>query len=174
MSPADQVRTLILPLFEGSGVGLYDVEHTGAVLRVSIERPGGVDLDVIAGLTREISHLLDEHDPLPGRYTLEVSSPGLERPLRTLDHFRGAVGLTVSVKTVAGAGDERRIAGVLTAFDGDVLTISSDDDGAADTSDGATVHTVRLADVERARTTFAWGPGPKPGSPKHRKKAATS
>jgi ribosome maturation factor RimP len=170
MTTADKIRTLIEPLFEDTAVYLYDVEHSGGLLRVSIDRPGGVDLDVIAGLTRDISHLLDEHDPVPGRYTLEVSSPGLERPLRTPQHFQQAVGSTVTIKLVAGTEGERRITGVLTATDDETVTIRGETDGLADPVE----RTLRLDDIERARTTFAWGPGPKPGSPKKRKKAATS
>ena len=170
MSAAERVRTLIQPLFEDSEVYLYDVEHSGGLLRVSIDRPGGVDLDVIAGLTRDISHLLDDHDPVPGRYTLEVSSPGLERPLRTAEHFQQAIGSDVTIKLVAGTEGERRINGVLTTADDETVTIRGETDDLADPVE----RTLRLADIERARTTFAWGPGPKPGSPKKRKKAATS
>jgi ribosome maturation factor RimP len=170
MPAADRIRTLIEPLFEDSAVYLYDVEHAGGILRVSIDRPGGVDLDIIAGLTRDISHLLDEHDPLPGRYTLEVSSPGLERPLRTPEHFRQAVGSDVTVKLVAGTEGDRRISGALTAADDETITVRVE----VDDLDEPVERTLRLDDIERARTTFAWGPAPKPGSPKKRKKAATS
>lgn len=170
MSAAERIRSLIEPLFDDSAVYLYDVEHAGGILRVSIDRPGGVDLDIIAGLTRDISHLLDEHDPVPGRYTLEVSSPGLERPLRTGEHFRQAVGSTVTVKLVAGTEGERRLSGELTAADDETITIRVEVDDLAEPVE----RTVRHDDIERARTTFAWGPAPKPGSPKKRKKAATS
>lgn len=170
MTTVESIRALIEPLFADSAVEFYDVEHTGPVLRVSVDREGGVDLDVIAGLTRSISRLLDEHDPLPGRYTLEVSSPGLERPLRTPEHYRRAIGSDVTVKTVPGLEGDRRISGVLTAADDDSITVrvASDDDGPG------VERTLRHDELEKARTTFAWGPAPKPGSPKKRKKAATS
>ncbi len=74
---------------------LYDVEHAGSLLRILVDRPGGVDLDLLAQVTRELSSALDAADPLPGRYTLEVSSPGLERPLRRPEHFDAAIGATI-------------------------------------------------------------------------------
>ena len=167
----ERIRTFIEPLFADTAVELYDVENAGSVLRVSVDRPGGVDLDVIAGLTRSISHLLDEHDPLPGRYTLEVSSPGLERPLRTPEHFRRAIGSDVTVKTLPGVDGARRISGVLTAADDESVTVRVEVD---EDSGSEMERTLRHDEIEKARTTFAWGPAPKPGSPKKRKKAATS
>ena len=79
MSTPERVRTLVEPLVAELDLDLYDLEHTGGVLRVLVDQPGGVDIDAIAALTRAISRALDEHDPIPGEYTLEVSSPGLER-----------------------------------------------------------------------------------------------
>ena len=82
------------------GLELVDVEHTGGILRVTVDRAGRRrPRRHQPRLTRRVSRLLDEHDPVPGRYTLEVSSPGLERPLRTPAHFRRAVGAEVTVKT---------------------------------------------------------------------------
>ena len=90
----ERVTALIAPEVTAAGLSLYDLEHAGGVLRVVVDRPGGVDIEAIAAITRAVSRLLDEHDPLPGHYTLEVSSPGLERRLRVPAHFAGAVGET--------------------------------------------------------------------------------
>src|SRR6476646_1643519 len=90
-----------------------EVELVGATVRITIDRPDGIDLDVISRATRRISHLLDEVDPLTDRYTLEVSSPGLERPLRTPVQFARAIGSNVSVKTLPGVAGERRVTGLL-------------------------------------------------------------
>lgn len=156
MSTTDRVRGLIEPVCTTDGVDLVDVELNGGVLKVTVDRTGGLDLDVIAGITRRVSRLLDEHDPVPGRYTLEVSSPGVERRLRTPDHFRRAVGEQVSVRTLARDDGPRRLAGELVAADDTTITVRVDGDD----------HAVALDLVERARTVFEWGPAPKPGGPR--------
>src|ERR671919_179746 len=114
MSVADRVRDLVLPLLDDRQLDLYDVELQGPVLRVVVDNPPGrsegLDLDVLADATRAVSRALDDADPIPGRYTLEVTSPGLERTLRRPEHFERAVGETVKIRTVAGVDDERRLA----------------------------------------------------------------
>lgn len=149
MSIVERVREIVEPLLEKQSLTVYDVEHTGSALRVTIEGPSGVDLDTIARATRLISVALDEHDPIPSAYTLEVSSPGLERALRTPAHFIGAIGSAVTVKTVPGFDGDRRMKGVLSAAD----------------DSGVTIDGVQLsyADIDKARTLFEWGPAPKPG-----------
>jgi len=158
METTARVRLLVEPLVEQAGVRLYDIEYSGGVLRITVEQEGGVGIDVIGKLTRKISHLFDEEDPMPGHYTLEVSSPGLERSLRTPEHFASAVGSLVSVKTKPGAEGDRRIKGTLVSSDEESATIAPS--GAAP---GAT-RVLRLDDIERARTVFEWGGQPKPGS----------
>src|SRR5207237_2371348 len=160
MGPAERVRDLILPLLEASDLELVDVEVRAGLLRIAVDRPGGVDLDAIGQVSQGISAALDREDPLPGgRYVLEVSSPGLERPLRTPEHFRRFVGATVAVKVSAAAetgGGERRMQGRLAGADdqGVVLEVSGHE------------APLRLdyADIEAARTVFEWGPSPRPGS----------
>ena len=78
---ATRVSELVEPLIQAHGADLYDVVHGGATLQVLVA--GQVDLEELAVLTREISDVLDDADPMPDRYTLEVSTPGLERTLRT-------------------------------------------------------------------------------------------
>ena len=82
-------------------------------LTVFVDREGGVGLDELGDATREVSSALDVIDPLPGRYTLSVSSPGLERRLRTPAHFARAVGEKVTVRVDAGTADVRRLTGTL-------------------------------------------------------------
>jgi ribosome maturation factor RimP len=149
---ADRVRDLVLPILAERQVDLYDVEHAGGVLRVVVEREGGLDLDALSDVTRAVSRALDEADPLSGRYTLEVTSPGLERTLRTPEHFAGAVGETVKIKTAPGAESERRIEGVLATADGDGISVRIGE-GDAD------VRRLTYDEVVRARTVFNWGPG---------------
>lgn len=149
----DTVQQLVTPLLEGRDLRLYDVEHTGATLRVLVDRPGGIDLDVLTQVTRELSSALDDAEPLPGRYTLEVSSPGLERPLRRPEHFVAAVGSAVRVKTRPEVEGDRRIEGVL---------VDADDEGIAVEAEGGR-RRLRHDEIERARTVFDWGPsGPRP------------
>jgi ribosome maturation factor RimP len=136
------------------GLRLYDVEHAGGVLRVMVEGDTGPDLGVIADVTRDISRALDDDDPIAGRYSLEVTSPGLERPLRTPDHYRKAVGERVKVKTHAGVEGERRIEGVLTAAAEDAFVVMQTD---------GVERRVGYDEVERVRTVFEWGPAERPG-----------
>ena len=79
MTVADRVRDLVLPLLADRDLDLYDVEMAGPVLKVVVDRPGGLDLDALSDATRAVSRALDEADPIAGSYTLEVTSPGLER-----------------------------------------------------------------------------------------------
>ncbi len=149
MSTALQVEHLVTPLLQEAGLSLYDLELAGGVLRVLVDRDGGADIDALSEVARRLSRALDEHDPIQGRYTLEVSTPGLERPLRIAAHFRGALGSEVKVKTRPGAEGDRRVEGTLTAVDDDAVTVT--------TADGVP-RTVRIDEIERARTVFVWGP----------------
>ena len=118
MSVSDRVRDLVAPICSDLGLEIYDLEHAGGRVRVTVDKPGGVDLEAIAVATRLISRELDHADPVPGRYTLEVTSPGLERTLRTPAHFQRAVGQTVSIRLHAGTGgDRRRVTGLLAEAD---------------------------------------------------------
>ena len=95
----EQVRECLDPVVQDAGAVLYDVEFTGSVLRLLVDRDGGINVSAIQSISRSASRVLDDVDPIPGRYTLEVSSPGLERSLRTPDHFRQALGKKLKVKT---------------------------------------------------------------------------
>lgn len=157
MGPAERVRELVEPVLATSDLELVDVEIGRGLVRLSLDRPGGIDLEAISAISPAISAALDAADPLPERYHLEVSSPGLERPLRTPEHFRRFVGARVSVRTLPGVEGERRVTGTLSA---------ADDEGVVVAPDGGEPRRVSYADMERARTVFEWGPAPKPGGPK--------
>ena len=148
---SERVRVLVAPALEAAGLELFDTELVGSggntVLRVTIDRPGGVDLDAISEATGVVSRVLDEEpDVVPGRYLLEVSSPGIERQLRRPEHFQKAVGSTVTVKTSATAAGERRVEGVLEAADSEGITVAG--------------RAIPYPDIEKARTRFVW-PEPK-------------
>jgi len=166
MTIADRVRDLAAPIAADLGVELVDVEHVGGIVRVTIDRDGGPDIEVISQVTRGLSRALDSADPVPGRYTLEVSSPGLERPLRTPAHFRRAVGSDVTIKTRASVEGERRLQGLLAGADDDHITVRDPDTSAE--------RTLRYDEIEKARTVFAWGPGPKPGGDRNQRKKASA
>ncbi len=167
MAIIDRVRDLVTPIIEAESVELYDIEHNGGVLRVFVDDPDrvlgdtetGIDIAVIKRISRSISHLLDETDPIPGRYTLEVSSPGLERTLRTPEHYRKVVGSVVKLKTRPDAQGDRRLQGELVAVDADGIEVLVDGES----------RRVAFDDISKARTVFEWGPTPKPGGPKNAK-----
>jgi ribosome maturation factor RimP len=159
----DRVRALVEPLVADADLELYDLDLAGGVLSVLVDAPGGADIDAISRLARHISRVLDEHDPIDGRYALEVGSPGLERPLRTPAHYAGAVGTTVKVKTKPGVEGDRRVEGTVTAVDERTVTIRTPD---------GTDRTLEYPDIERARTTFEWGSAAKPTTSK--KKAGST
>lgn len=147
VSTVERVRGVVGPLLSERDMALYDLEVAGSQVRVTVET---TDLAAIEELTRAISRGLDAADPIAGRYTLEVSSPGLERALRVPEHFRGAIGVRVKLKTRPDVDGERRVDGILSAADDDAVTV-----------DGRRLH---YDEIERARTVFEWGPAPKPGS----------
>jgi ribosome maturation factor RimP len=99
----EKVRALAAPLAAQEGMELVDVEFGGAggrtTLRLFIDKAGGVSLEDCSSVSRALSAALDVEDPLQGSYDLEVSSPGLDRPLRTPEHFEKFTGQKVRVKT---------------------------------------------------------------------------
>ena len=174
MTVVERVRELVEPLLSARDLDLYDVELAGPVLRVVVDRPGPLDLDALGDATRAVSRALDEADPIAGAYTLEVTSPGLERTLRTPAHFERAVGEQVKIKLRAGAaeGDDRRVAGVVAAADAEAVTVRLGDPGEGGAGEGGEAGERRLAydDIERARTVFVWGPSERPGGRSSREK----
>ena len=142
MTTAQRVEPLVTPVVAAAGLELYDLELAGGVLRVLVDREGGADIDAVAAVARALSHALDEHDPIDGRYTLEVSTPGLERPLRTAAHFRGALGAEVKVKTRPGVEGDRRVDGAVDAVDDDGIVVAG--------------RRLAYGDIEQARTVFEW------------------
>jgi ribosome maturation factor RimP len=163
MSVSQRVRSIIEPIVAAEGLELFDLEQVGPVLRVTVDLEGGVDIGAVAATTRAISRALDEHDPIASQYTLEVSSPGLERVLRTPAHFAWAVGRDVSIKAFPNNPKGRRFAGAVTSSTETTVTVALDEPA------GESV-TLNLGEIEKARTTFTWGPAPKPGGPKNRSK----
>ncbi len=155
----DDLYATLQPVMDAAGLELVDVELRSGVLLVTVDRDGGVDLDALTEANRSASALLDQLDPIPGRYALEVSSPGVERTLRTPTHFSRAVGETVTVKTRPQVAGDRRLRGRLLAADDRGFELALESGG----------EPVRLGygDIDRARTVFEWGGAPRPGARHH-------
>lgn len=168
-SEIDRVQALVAPIAADLHLDLYDIERRGATVRVTLDTPsgseGGITLDSLALATRLISRELDHEDPIAGHYTLEVTSPGLERPLRTPAHYQREVGKTITLRLRDPQADPRRLQGVLTAADDGNATVLLDD---------GSERTIAIADVDKARTVFEWGPKPKPGKKQPGAKKSTS
>lgn len=164
-----RVRELVEPIASDLRLDLYDVEQRGGTMRVTLDTPpgsaGSVDLDQLALATRLISRELDHQDPIPGRYTLEVTSPGVERALRTPAHFQREIGKTINVRLADVAAEQRRIEGVLVAADERTATVRVTE------GNEITERVIEIAAVDRARTVFEWGPQPKPGGKNAPKKS---
>ena len=149
-SVAAVVRELALPVCEACGVILWDVEFVkeGAdfVLRVTIDREGGVTLDDCEAVNRALDPLLDEADPIETSYKLEVSSPGIERALTRPEHFAASIGAQVELSLYAPYEGSRKVRGTLAAYDGGDVTLTV----------GDTDVSFKKADVAKARTVFEW------------------
>jgi ribosome maturation factor RimP len=152
--PVGEVReleSLVQPVVEAAGLELVEVVFhggRGGILRVTVDREGGVDLDTIAEVSGRISRRLDLEDFNPGRYTLEVSSPGVERPLRRPEDYARRVGTKVKVRT-AGAEGPWTFVGTIVQARPDTVTVATE----------AGVETVSYEEIEAARTVFEWPAG---------------
>jgi ribosome maturation factor RimP len=161
MTEIDRVRSLVAPIAADLGFDLYDAERKGGTIRITLDTPpgspGGITLDELALATRLISREFDHADPIAGSYTLEVTSPGLERNLRNPAHFQREVGKDVTVRLRDPDVAERRIDGTLAAADDRSVTVRR--------PNGDEVE-LTYAEIDKARTVFALTPNPKPGGRK--------
>ena len=161
MDTAERVRDLIAPIVERDGVELYDVEHTSGILRIMVDRPGGIDVDTIGELSQQISSLLDERDPLPdSKYLLEVTSPGIERKLRTPAHFARQIGREIAVKFRVSSEGARRLEGRLEDATDTAITVAH----LVDAEESST--TINYDDIESARVVYRWEDELSPGNAK--------
>ncbi len=134
------VDKVLSPPFEFVGVEISGGgKHT--VLRVYVDKPGGITIDDIARISRELSVVLDVEEPLAGAYTLEVSSPGLQRPLFTPSHFQAQVGQRISIKTKLLVKQRQNFKGVLR---------QADEKGIALDCDGE-LYSFSYADIDKAK-----------------------
>lgn len=159
MEVREEVRQLAGPLAEEDGFELVDVEQTSAgrhrIVRIYLDKPGGVTLGDCARFSRRLSDCLDMNQTIPGSYHLEVSSPGLERPLRTLEHVARFRGRRASLVTHEPHDGRRKWDGELLGPEGDRAGIRTDD-GTEQWFDWAEVKAARLV-------VDPWGETPRGG-----------
>jgi ribosome maturation factor RimP len=155
------VEALVRPVVESCGLELVEVTFARGLLRVVVDRDGGVDLDTIAACSERVSRRLDLEDFGSGRYTLEVSSPGVERQLREPRDFAKRIGEKVKVKATVPEEGELTLLGTIVAADKDAVTIATD----------RAERRVAYPLIHSARTVFEWGPKPRPGKAKAKAKA---
>jgi len=149
-----RVWKLAEPIALEAGLEIIDIEHRregrGAVLRLLIDRPGGVSLDEITALSRQVSDVLDVHaDALPGSYTLEVSSPGVNRPLTRPAHFEAFAGKRVHVRTRVPLGNRHSFRGVLESVSPSGIVVRGDDEQ---------LHAIPFAAIARANYQHDFAP----------------
>jgi ribosome maturation factor RimP len=143
----DDLMRLLEPPIEALGYELVELEYVrsgrSGVLRIFIDRAGdvGVTVDDCAAVSHAVSELLEAHDPIKGNYTLEVSSPGFDRILRTRAHFERFVGASVQAELKLPIEGRRRFAGVLKSVENDTIVVEVD----------GQAHSLPLDRIQKAR-----------------------
>lgn len=153
ISLEDEVRRLIEPLLDDFGVDLFDIVWGGGRLKVTVEAPGGINTTLLSKVSRTISQELDIHDPIQSRYTLEVSSPGLERQLRRPEHYIKSVGSAVTLKLKDG---QTRLQGTIADADEKTITLKLSFSDGADPTGTQPSQSIAYTDIARAQTVFTW------------------
>lgn len=143
-----EIEQLVEPVLAEMGIELVDMEFSSEqnrrVLRIYADRPTGINLDDCAMVSREIGNLLDVKDLLQNRYVLEVSSPGLNRPLKREKAFLRVIGQKIKVKTAVPLKGCRNFTGILQSFESGTLQLKLDD----------TVVLISVGDVKKANLVF--------------------
>lgn len=143
-----KVEAYLLPIIEEHGFELVDVEYVKEAgnwyLRAYIDKPGGFTVDDCELVSRRLGDWLDKEDFIAESYILEVSSPGLGRPLKKEKDFKRSLGEQVEIKLYRAVDRQKEFAGELAAYDGDTVTIRYED-GAESTFDRKDIALIRLA-----------------------------
>ena len=129
---SDQLTEMIQPVVEGLGCELWGIERlfTGrfSILKIYIDAVEGVDIEDCARVSRQVSSLLDVEEPVTGEYTLEVSSPGMDRRLFRLDQFEAFAGAKVRIQLNRPYEGQRKYSGLLRGIEGDEVILDLDDE----------------------------------------------
>ncbi len=171
----ERLAVVIDPVVRAHGAELVDLEmknENGWILRVYVEKLGAtaekmstkqaaIDLELCSQIAKDLSPALDVSDPIPHRYHLEVSSPGIERPLKKPADFARFEGEKAKLKLKNGVEGQKVIVGTLGKLE---------DDGSLAVVDGGKTYSITLEDVVTARLVFEFGPASKPGGPPSRGK----
>ncbi len=151
MSKAEQLTELLRPAVASLGFDLWGVEyHSGShppLLRIYIDHAEGINVDDCGRVSDQVSAVLDVEEPIPGEYTLEVSSPGIERPLFSADQYRQYLGETIKVRLAWPEHGRRNFRGVLCAVTENDVDIEVE--GSRFVLPLAAVARARLIDPER-------------------------
>jgi ribosome maturation factor RimP len=142
---ATHINELILPVLQAQGVELVDTEFIKAgkhsTLRLFLDKPGGITLDDCAALSSLLGEIIDVHELIDHAYTLEVSSPGLTRPLKKIEDFQRFAGRLVRLTVRGGAGKCSLFRGKLQGLEGENVIVQ----------EGSQQHHIPLADIVKAR-----------------------
>ena len=129
MKITDQVAAFAKPIVEAHGCSLWDVEYvregSDYILRLYIDKEGGVDISDCEAVSRAVDPILDEQDPIPGSYQFEVCSAGLERPLKRPGDFIRFLGSPVTVKLYRPHNGLKEIPGILRGYEDGKVTIEA-------------------------------------------------
>ncbi len=139
---AELVRGVVEPMgYELVGVQYLTGQPGGNVLRVYIDKEGGVQLDDCTAVSHQLSGVLDVEDPIPGNYNLEISSPGLDRPLFEPAHYQRCIGQQVNIRLDPSIGGRRKYKGTLLGIEGRTIQVEVDGE----------VYSLDLDDIREAR-----------------------
>lgn len=160
MSMERRISDLVVPALAELGMELVDVTVGTSTLTFYVDRPGGVDLDAVTEATRAINQALDAAGPeTRQRFSVEVSSPGVERSLRTPEQFRRFVGHTVAVKVRPGSSRPdlpRRLQGRLAAADESGIVVEAAAAPGPGPKTTSSAVRAELSEIDSARTVFDW------------------
>ncbi|MGC8720311.1 MAG: ribosome maturation factor RimP [Thermodesulforhabdaceae bacterium] len=144
----DELRSMIEPVINAEGVELLDLEfrreRQGYVLRIFIDHPDGITIDDCSRVSSTLSDFLDVADPIHHTYHLEVSSPGLDRPLRKPAHFERYVGSIITVKTLSSISNRKKFKGFLRAVSESEIVVECD----------GVSFTIPLESIDRANLAY--------------------